>query len=377
MASVATLRARLESSLPERLSSTLLLRERAAPLTVSTGVSALDALTGGLPCGALSEIAGPASSGRTGVMLAALAGATRRQEVCALVDASDSFDPASAAAAGVDLERLLWVRCSDMPRQKFRVARTAVGRREPGSPANTGFSFGAVLEQVLKVTDLLLQGGGFGMVVLDLGDIPPESARRVPLTSWFRFRRAVEPTATVLLLVEQEPCAKTCASLVMRLEREAVCAGDSAPDLTSLCDNSRYESGVAEEARTCPKSSPTGATQFSPGRKRWGKWEIDPSPAVGVPAEHRFCARWGGVGATQVLTQTLTPWRIVAHGGPAVPENNAVSHAVLLRGMCLRAEVVRSSTPLRAKTARNGDPGSTQRKPVQSASAHFELRTAW
>ena len=232
MASAATLRARLESSLPERLSSTLLLRERAAPLTVSTGVAALDALTGGLPRGALSEIAGPASSGRTGVMLAALAEATRRQEVCALVDASDSFDPASAAAAGVDLERLLWVRCSDMPRQKFACARdvTGLGRHETwASPANTGFAFGGVLEQVLKVTDLLLQGGGFGMVVLDLGDIPPESARRVPLTSWFRFRRAVEPTATVLLLVEQEPCAKTCASLVVRLEREAVCARDSAP----------------------------------------------------------------------------------------------------------------------------------------------------
>ena len=231
MASVATLRARLESSLPARLSSTLLLRERAAPLTVSTGVAALDALTGGLPRGALTEIAGPTSSGRTGVMLAALAGATCRQEVCALVDASDSFDPASAAAAGIDLERLLWVRCSDVPRRSFGATRTTRNRLKLRSP-DPGFAFGGVLEQVLKVTDLLLQSGGFGMVVLDLGDIPPESARRVPLTSWFRFRRAVEPTATVLLLVEQESCAKTCASLVVRLEREAVCARDSAPALT-------------------------------------------------------------------------------------------------------------------------------------------------
>ena len=214
MPSAATLRARIESSLGEHLSSTLLLRERAAPLTVSTGLAALDALTGGLPRGALSEITGPASSGRTGVMLAALAQATARREVCALVDASDSFDPASAAAGGVDLERLLWVRCSErssLSSQKDHPPRAALGR----------------LEQVLKVTDLLLQGGGFGMVVLDLGDIPAESARRVPLTSWFRFRRAVEPTATVLLLIEQEPCAKTCASLVVRLERKAVCARDS------------------------------------------------------------------------------------------------------------------------------------------------------
>src|SRR5580658_9007048 len=109
---VSNLRAHIESALGERLSSTLLLRERVAPLTVPIGIAPLDALTGGLPRGALSEITGPPSSGRTGVMLAALAGATQRQEVCALVDAGDSFDPASAATAGVNLERLLWVRCS-------------------------------------------------------------------------------------------------------------------------------------------------------------------------------------------------------------------------------------------------------------------------
>jgi recombination protein RecA len=211
----AMLRAHVESALGGHLSSTLLLREKAAPITVSTGLAALDALTGGWPRGALSEICGPASSGRTGVMLAALAGATRRKEACALVDASDNFDPASAAAAGVYLDRLLWVRCSEHNLSSLRNAprRTALGR----------------LEQVLKVTDLLLQGGGFGMVVLDLGDIPADSVRRVPLTSWFRFRRAVEPTATVLLIVEREPHAKTCASLVVRLQRMAVCAYDSAP----------------------------------------------------------------------------------------------------------------------------------------------------
>src|SRR5580704_14724423 len=216
-------RARIESSLGEQLSSTLLLRERAAPLTVPIGISALDDLTGGLPRGALTEIVGPASSGRTGVMLSAIASATRRQEICALVDASDSFDPACAAAAGVDLERLLWVRCNSMSKTN---SRTTNSHAKSGS-AREGFAYGGALEQVLKVTDLLLQAGGFGMVVLDLGDIPAASARRVPLTSWFRFRRAVEPTATVLLLLEQEPCAKTCASLVVRLECKSVCAHDS------------------------------------------------------------------------------------------------------------------------------------------------------
>jgi hypothetical protein len=266
-------RSLIEASLGERLSSTLLLRERAAPLTVPTGIAPLDALTGGLPRGALSEIAGPASSGRTGVMLATLAAATRRQEVCALVDASDSFDPASAAAAGVDLDRLLWVRCHE------QLKRQGVGVKAR-SLTHAGFAFGAALEQVLKVTDLLLQGGGFGMVVLDLGDIPVESARRVPLTSWFRFRRAVEPTATVLLLIEQEPCAKTCASLVVRLQPEAIFASNS--------------------------------TTF-----------LDPDQLGLVSSSHN-------VG--------------VADTGPHIPKNTVVGHAALLRGMRFRAEVVRSWT---------------------------------
>jgi hypothetical protein len=275
MPSPATLRARVESTLGERLSSTLLLREKTAPLTVSTGVPALDALTGGLPCGALSEITGSASSGRTSVMLSALAGATRRGEACALVDASDSFDPASALAAGVDLERLLWVRCAQQS-SLLKGPRAALG----------------CLEQVLKVTDLLLQGGGFGMLVLDLGDIPPESTRRVPLTSWFRFRRAVEATATVLLVVEREPCAKTCASLVVRLERTAVCARDAAPE---------------------------SETEF-----------------------HK--------------------WKVLGREATTIPPVNEVSHAALLGGLRLRAEVLRSGA---------------QRKPVQSAGAGFELRATW
>jgi len=278
MPPTATLRAQVESSLGERLSSTLLLREKTAPLTISTGVGALDALTGGLPRGALSEITGPASSGRTGVMLAALAGTTRRDESCALVDASDSFDPVSAAAAGVDLDRLLWVRCSEGHRSSLRKnqRRTALG----------------CLEQVLKVTDLLLQGGGFGMVVLDLGDIPVASARRVPLTSWFRFRRAVEPTATVLLVIEREPCAKTCASLVLRLQRTAVCTRDAVP----------------------------------------------------------------------MTETTFHGWKVLKRAELAIPPTNLVSHAALLRGMQLRAEVERSWT---------------ERKPMHSVGAGFELRAAW
>src|SRR5208283_793228 len=93
----------------------------------------LDLLTGGLPRGCLTEICGTASSGRTSVLLFALARATRRGEVCALVDGSDAFDPASASAAGMEMSRLLWVRCGEeslvRKHSKFALTPAAEGGR--------------------------------------------------------------------------------------------------------------------------------------------------------------------------------------------------------------------------------------------------------
>src|SRR5438128_8104418 len=77
----------------------------------ASGVLSLDArLGGGFPRGQLSELVGPRSSGRTSLMLHALAAATARGELVALIDALDMLDVESAAAAGVDLDRLLWIR---------------------------------------------------------------------------------------------------------------------------------------------------------------------------------------------------------------------------------------------------------------------------
>src|SRR5689334_11799810 len=114
-------------------------QSRPVPDCISTGIPEIDAATGGLPRGALTEIVGPASSGRTTLIHAILAAASAREEFCALVDTEDAFSPWDAAAAGTDLHRLLWVRCT----------RNA--------------------EHALKTTDLLIQGGGFGLVILDLG----------------------------------------------------------------------------------------------------------------------------------------------------------------------------------------------------------------
>jgi hypothetical protein len=176
---------------------------RPAPEMVSSGIAEMDALTGGLPRGCLTEICGPASSGRTTLLLSALSAATRRGEFCAIVDADDTLDPHSAAASGIDLDRLLWVRCqADSHHAEHRHAEES-------------------LEQLLRAADLLLESGGFGLIALDLGDLPPQAARRIPLTTWFRFRRAVEHTPTVLLAIERQSIAGSCSSLLIKLASQA------------------------------------------------------------------------------------------------------------------------------------------------------------
>lgn len=188
---LAALRNQVERALGESFPSLFAFPGPRTIATVPSGLTEIDALIGGLPRGGLTEISGPASSGRASFAISVLAQMTARDEACALVDSSDSFDPYSAEAAGARLKRLLWVRCHN-------------------------------LEQTLKATDLILQGRGFGLVALDLSDISPRSLRRVPLSFWFRFQRAVEHTPTVLLLFDEQDCAKSCASLVLRLRPKTV-----------------------------------------------------------------------------------------------------------------------------------------------------------
>ena len=144
---------------------------------------------GAIPRGALTEICGPVSSGRTSMAVALMAEITAREEVCALIDTDGAFDPVTAAHAGVRLDRLLWIRC------------------------------GGDAERALKAADLIIQSGGFGLILFDLGDTPLRHARRISLTSWFRLRRAVENTASAIVVIAQESLAKTCASLVVEMRR--------------------------------------------------------------------------------------------------------------------------------------------------------------
>jgi len=186
----------LESALRSRqldrtLTSALAPLERTDPSwSVATGVPALDAcLSGGLPRGQLSEIAGPRSSGRTTVLLRMLAAAAERGEIVALVDTSDCFDVQSATDAGIDLARLLWIR---------------------------GHGQGT-LERSLKALNLVLQAGGFAIVAIDLGDVPPAELRGIPYTTWLRVQRTIEGSDTACVLLGPEPIARSAGGLTLAL----------------------------------------------------------------------------------------------------------------------------------------------------------------
>lgn len=193
MSSLALIRAQVEARLADRFPSALAQRPPVEMRTMPTGVGIIDTAIGGIPCSGITEIVGPSwcSTGAKSLQAQLLAGATREQ-FCALVDATDSFDPRSAQTAGVDLDRVLWIRGG--------------GR---GVKA---------LEQAFKAADLLLQGsGGFGLIMVDLAGISERFVRKIPLTTWFRFRSVAEKLDAPLVFITPCSVLGTCSSLTLIL----------------------------------------------------------------------------------------------------------------------------------------------------------------
>jgi hypothetical protein len=166
-----------------------------------SGITALDArLGGGFPRGQLSELVGPRSSGRTSVLLQMIAAATARGELVAVVDALDMLDVESAASAGIELARLLWIRGHVVTNQGMC--------RELNQRA---------MEQAIRALTLVLQAGNFGLVVFDVAEAPADAVRRLPFTTWMRLQRMVEGSQTACVLVGNEPMARSSAGLTLEL----------------------------------------------------------------------------------------------------------------------------------------------------------------
>jgi len=336
MPSVAAIRLQVEAGLTHRIPSALTPAPRIIRETAATGICCLDELLcGGLPVGAISEIVGRECSGRTSLALSFVAQMTEVGKVCAWVDVSDNMHPESAAAIGVNLGRLLWVRCGVGSRESgekseqgfsvpekyfapppvkkglhgggfgphprsevkglpeavsgfFQAEMTGPRCAEPqprrtreketfevvrpqvksanGKPASSGKPWGRI-EQTLRVTDLLLQAGGFSAIVVDMGGIAPEYASRVPLATWFRYRAAVERSQAVLLLLTQHACAKSSAGLVLRLD-----GGNVLEEESTVFSGMEYHVEVVRE-RFTPAAAPIVPIRKPPQSERGTRWE--------------------------------------------------------------------------------------------------------
>jgi hypothetical protein len=270
MPTAATLRLQIEQDLEGRLPSALTPAPRTLREVASTGIDAADELLdGGLPVGAITEIIGPASSGRTTFALSFVAQRTAEGRMCSWIDAQDVLDPESAAANGVNLRQLLWVRCRDAGRDKS-------GRSRPWTR----------LDQALRATDLLLQAGGFASIVLDLADIAPEHANRIPLATWFRYRQAADRTRCSLLVLGQSAYAQSSAALAI----------ECAPDCSEAAGGTVLRGFTYEIQRGRQRFAP-GISAIRQGMRKppastWSAgtaWDAE-KPAQPTPG----LSRWGG-----------------------------------------------------------------------------------
>lgn len=291
MAFKVHVRQQVEATLAARTHAPLMIAPRLVCVGFETGYETLDTLLpGGFPVAGTSEIIGSRCSGRASLAAAYLAEQTRKGHVCAWIDVAGDMMPEAGLADGVDLDRILWIRCSgtsDHPTSQpsARVTNSTPdihivpSELKPGSyqkdrsvgtpgahnrsintsatrveqiatdrlPARRGAlvlqpraetrhgshredvrkgrpsSFMKLnkpwsrLEQAVKAVDLLVQAGGFGVMVLDLGSIAPQMTHKIPFATWFRWRVALERTRTSLVVLSQAGCAGSSAELVLRV----------------------------------------------------------------------------------------------------------------------------------------------------------------
>jgi hypothetical protein len=257
---------------------------------LTCGITPIDDLIGGgIVRGRIGEIIGDASAGKTSLAAAFAAAATGRGEVVAWIDADGSFDPASTAAAGVDLARLLWVampvRRGDAgyagpPQMTNRIER---GRPDPSqiaeemareaTPANrsgAGYAgpprmteriepdeYGQAqteyrwtparkrsrIAMVLKAAEWILTAGGFGLVVIDCGRAC-NSVGGFTQSAALRLARAAERSGAAVIVIGSRRLCGTFAALSLRLKRARTCFSRESRWAPGLFDGLAIEAQV-------------------------------------------------------------------------------------------------------------------------------------
>ncbi|MDP6540347.1 MAG: hypothetical protein QF410_12470 [Planctomycetota bacterium] len=207
-----------------------------------TGLPEIDGLIGGgFPRGRVSEIAGPASCGRTSLAHALLARTTAAGELACVVDRANAFDPLSARQGGVDLARVLWVR-------------------PPG------------VTEALRCAEHVLRAGGFALVLLDLASA--HEAPRISGTIWPRVRKVVAGADAALVTLCRERLVGTFADLALELG-EARAHFDEGPSWLSNLDgrvllvrNRLGPDGSSVAVRWWSRHDPASPVTRRPGRER-------------------------------------------------------------------------------------------------------------
>jgi len=147
----------------------------AAATRLVTRLSFLDqAIGGGLPKGAITELISPRiSAGSASLIHMLLQSGQRNHYFVALIDGRDSFDPSASGLGNACLHHLLWVRCT-------------------------------IALDAIKAADLLLRDGNFPLVIVDLVLNPPADLSKIPQTSWYRLQRLVESAPTACLVMTRQ-----------------------------------------------------------------------------------------------------------------------------------------------------------------------------
>jgi hypothetical protein len=159
------------------------------------------------------------------VLYRLLAQATGQGELTAVVDVCDAFDPAAAAAQGVRLDHLLWVR----------------GEAE------------STVSRAIKALNLVVSAGGFGLVVFDAGGVPARALAHLPFTTWLRVHRVLEGSDTACVLLADAPLARSTGGASVRLgadRRSAITEGAAVPDFHARVRANRYVGPLGSDSGT-------------------------------------------------------------------------------------------------------------------------------